>query len=258
MAIMLRQARIPSRNVTGFVGGSYNRFGRYYAVREGDAHSWVEAYIGDATTGSWVTFDPTPPAGAQPLEATTGFLVYMRDLAEAISQDWNRYVISYDLRTQVRILDDVARRYESLRGRAGVNKGPLERVTSAPGVASLGLFAFVVGYWIWRRGRGLGVRAGKGPEEALDRRLGDAAELYRSLERALAAQGLARPPSLPPLRHAEQLAACKHPLGLETLSLTEIYLEARFGHAALTEATRRQFEQRVSAIRSFKAPSPGA
>ena len=25
----------PSRNVTGFVGGTWNRFGHYYAVREG-------------------------------------------------------------------------------------------------------------------------------------------------------------------------------------------------------------------------------
>ncbi len=33
--------------MTGFVGGTWNRFGRYYAVREGDAHSWVEAYIDD-------------------------------------------------------------------------------------------------------------------------------------------------------------------------------------------------------------------
>ena len=63
MALMLREIGIPSRNVTGFVGGTYNRFGRYYAVREGDAHSWVEAYLDDPIRG-WVTFDPTPTAGA--------------------------------------------------------------------------------------------------------------------------------------------------------------------------------------------------
>ena len=45
MAILLRVAGVPTRNVTGFVGGSYNRFGQYYSVREGDAHSWVEAWI---------------------------------------------------------------------------------------------------------------------------------------------------------------------------------------------------------------------
>ena len=64
-------------NVTGFVGGTYNRFGHYYAVREGDAHSWVEAYIDDIQHPGWMTFDPTPSAGAQPTQAINhgrGFL----------------------------------------------------------------------------------------------------------------------------------------------------------------------------------------
>jgi protein-glutamine gamma-glutamyltransferase len=258
MAIMLRQLKIPSRNVTGFVGGSYNRFGKYYAVREGDAHSWVEAYIGDAVNGTWVTFDPTPPAGAQPLEATTGFLVYMRDFAEATSQKWNQYVIGYNLGHQVRMFDNVARRYESFRRRTGVNQGPLDRITSAPGISTIGLLGFVVAYWAWRRGRGWGRSAKKRDEEALDPRLGDAAELYRGLEVALAAQGLSRPPALPPLRHAELISARKHPLGAEALALTEIYIETRFGHAELTDATKRDFEQRVKQIRGFKPPAASA
>src|SRR6185369_9910820 len=61
MAIMLRTLEVPTRNVTGFVGGSYNRFGKFYAVRQGDAHSWVEAWIDEY---GWLTFDPTPPADA--------------------------------------------------------------------------------------------------------------------------------------------------------------------------------------------------
>jgi transglutaminase-like putative cysteine protease len=59
MAMMLRVRGVPSRNVTGFVGGTYNRFGEFYAVRQGDAHSWVEAYLPDR---GWIRFDPTPPS----------------------------------------------------------------------------------------------------------------------------------------------------------------------------------------------------
>ena len=33
MAVMLRVRGVPSRNVTGFVGGTYNRFGDFYARR---------------------------------------------------------------------------------------------------------------------------------------------------------------------------------------------------------------------------------
>jgi transglutaminase-like putative cysteine protease len=258
MAIMLRQMKIPSRNVTGFVGGTYNRFGHYYAVREGDAHSWVEAYLGDGANGAWITFDPTPPSGAQPLESTTGFFVYLRDLAEAASQQWNRYVISYNLGQQVRIFEEAAKRYEKLRSRAGVNKGPLDRITSVPGIAALGLLGFLVAYWVWRRSRGWGASRGSREEDALDPRLGDAAELYRTLEGALAMQGLTRPPALPPLRHAELILARQHPLGTEALALTAIYIEVRFGHAALTDATKRDFEQRVKQIRSFKPPTAQA
>jgi hypothetical protein len=48
------------------------------------------------------------------------------------------------------------------------------------------------------------------------------------------------------------LSARKHPLGAETLALTEIYLETRFGHAELTDATKRDFEQRVKQLRGFR------
>src|ERR1019366_4752088 len=153
MAMMLREVGIPSRNVTGFVGGTYNRFGHYYAVREGDAHSWVEAYLDDPLRSGWQTFDPTPAAGAQPLEDTTGAWGYVRDLVEALSQRWNRYVVGYDLRTQVRLFEDISSRYESMRTRAGINKGPLDKLTRAPAVAAGVLVAFAALYVLWRQRR---------------------------------------------------------------------------------------------------------
>src|SRR5690606_4697902 len=58
MVVMLRALGVPARNVTGFVGGTFNRFGDFYAVRQGDAHSWVEAYLPGR---GWTRFDPTPP-----------------------------------------------------------------------------------------------------------------------------------------------------------------------------------------------------
>src|SRR5262249_11323172 len=143
---------IPSRNVTGFVGGTYNRFGRYYAVREGDAHSWVEAYFDDPIRG-WLTFDPTPTSGAQPLQDTTGAYVYLRDLVEALSQRWNRYVIGSHRKPQIRVFDDISRRYERLRDKTGTNKGVFERVTRAPVIAGLVLVVLLVAYLLWKRRR---------------------------------------------------------------------------------------------------------
>ena len=58
LAVMLRTLGIPSRNVTGFLGGRWNSYGRYYSLAQGDAHSWVEAYLDGR---GWVSLDPTPP-----------------------------------------------------------------------------------------------------------------------------------------------------------------------------------------------------
>jgi transglutaminase-like putative cysteine protease len=263
MAVMLRAVGVPSRNVTGFVGGTWNRFGRYYAVREGDAHSWVEAYIEDGGRPRWRTFDPTPVAGAQPVEPPGGLYYYLRDFVEALSQRWNTYVVGYDLHKQVRLFEDVARRYEALRSRTGVDKGFLERATRAPALAVVILALLGVAYAAWRRRQH---RVGAAPErpkssDGDDPRAQAAAALFRALESALQAQGISRPASLPPLRHAEALRTQKHPLADEVLSLTQLYLQARFGGEELNDAARRDYERRVRSIRSAagrRASRPGA
>ena len=55
-AILARLQDIPTRIVTGYMGGQYNNLGNFYTFRQSDAHSWVEAYIGGK---GWVKFDPT-------------------------------------------------------------------------------------------------------------------------------------------------------------------------------------------------------
>jgi|GEM_PF-983770 len=56
-AILLRIAGIPCRYVTGFSGGEYNLLGKYWVVRQRDAHAWVEAYVPNE---GWVIVDSTP------------------------------------------------------------------------------------------------------------------------------------------------------------------------------------------------------
>jgi transglutaminase-like putative cysteine protease len=257
MAIMLRAIGVPSRNVTGFVGGTWNRFGHYYAVREGDAHSWVEAYIDYPVHPGWQTFDPTPPSGAQPLEPPGGVYYYVRDFIEALSQRWNTYVVGYDLRKQVRIFDELSRRYERFRSRTGVNHGPLAHLTRAPFLAGAALAAVAVAYLLWKRRRKRSeMRQRDATKRPVDPRTETSAALYRALETALQAQGITRAPSTPPLRHAEDLRSRRHPLAEEVIALTSVYLETRFGGSVLTDATRRDFERRVREIRSHRAERP--
>jgi len=76
-----------------------------------------------------------------------------------------------------------------------------------------------------------------------------ATELYERLDAAMRGRGIGRAPGVPPLRHAEALEASGHPLAVEILALTEIYLEARFGAAELDLQDRKRFEDRVREVR---------
>jgi hypothetical protein len=206
----------------------------------------VEAYVDTPVHPGWRTFDPTPPSGAQPLEPPNGIYYYARDFVEALSQRWNTYVVGYDLRKQVHMFDEVSQRYERLR-LAGSPRVPIV-------VGSLAL-AFGLGYVAWRRRRNAAAdpRDANASKRRQHARVTAAVALYRALETALHAHGVTRPASLPPLRHAEELRERRHPLAVEVLALTNVYLASRFGGQALTEASKRDFERRVREIRAFRS-----
>ena len=248
MVVLLREQKVPARNVTGFIGGSYNRFGHYYAVRQGDAHSWVEVFLPDR---GWQTFDPTPPAEAAPRSELSGVLAFIRDVIEATGQRWDRYVVGYDLRQQVYLFHSISR-YSSL------HVSPALARAKPVGVAVLVVAGGVAGFLVWRKRR---VRRPAGPT-ALDRIARErmvATSLYEQLEAAMNAQGIPRGPSTPPLRHALSLQRMGHPLADEVLDLTQMYLGARFGGVAVTDTDRREFEGRVKRVRAIRpAPRAGA
>lgn len=253
MALMLRSLGVPTRNVTGFIGGTYNRFAHSYAVRQGDAHSWVEVYLDD--TG-WTRFDPTPPANAAPQSDITGLLAFVRDFVEATTQRWNRHVIGYDLKQQVGLLKSVHRSYSALRDRPGTI-GKLLSSPRATLFTILGLIA--TGYaavWLTRQRKILapGARAATERETATR----EIVELYRQLEAALALRGVPRPTGTPPRAHAAGLAAIGHPLGNEALALTELYIASRFGGLTLALEERRDFARRVRVIRAQRVERAAA
>jgi transglutaminase-like putative cysteine protease len=242
MVVLLRELKVPSRNVTGFIGGSYNRFGHYYAVRQGDAHSWVEVFLPER---GWQTFDPTPPAESEPRSELSGVLAFVRDIIEATGQRWDRYVVGYDLRQQVYLFESISR-FNS------AHVSPvLARIKMMRSLGIAVLFVPLIGYALWRRKKARPQSPGPLPDNRARERL-MATSLYEMLEAAMSAQGIPRGASTPPLRHAESLKCLGHPLADEVLDLTMVYLTARFGGGSITEDDRKTFETRVKRVRTVR------
>lgn len=110
MAMILRSRKIPTRIVVGYRPNEFNELGKFFTVRQNDAHSWVEAYFTkeqlqesklysdqDTVTGGWVRFDPTPPGE----ESNSGGILRRRRAAPDFFQDfWNRNILEMNQSSQ--------------------------------------------------------------------------------------------------------------------------------------------------------------
>ena len=100
MGVMLRMAGIPSRLVSGYLGGYYSETGGYYIVNEDNAHVWVEAW--EEKLGGWVRYDPTPVTEASLQNEGYSTLALYLDLMD---YQWARLVMNYDMDTQEALLE---------------------------------------------------------------------------------------------------------------------------------------------------------
>lgn len=115
MVLLLRSGDIPARNAAGFLGGQWNKIGNYLIIREGDAHSWVEAYFPEH---GWVIYDPTPASGS-PEFVTNPYLSTMLQFFDIISLGWQKHVIAYDLSHQSKFLRTSYSKFMQYRRRMG-------------------------------------------------------------------------------------------------------------------------------------------
>jgi transglutaminase-like putative cysteine protease len=157
MALLLREVDVPTRNVNGFYGAHYNSIGDFYAVRQADAHSWVEVYFEQL---GWVTFDPTPPAGRTAGDGAPWF-PRLANVVDALRNAYLEYVIDYDLGNQLAVLEQIGVERRGL----GVK---IDWARLAPwliGVATLGFVLIAGRRWLRRR------REPSQPEVEIYRRL---------------------------------------------------------------------------------------
>ncbi|GMV39462.1 MAG: hypothetical protein AMXMBFR64_11780 [Myxococcales bacterium] len=172
MVVLLRSVGVPARMANGFHGGAWNAFGRYWEIRQGDAHAWAEAYFPGV---GWLTFEPTPPGGAT-WPADEGFLAAIGHWFDSLKLQWYKWIVEYDLEKQVEVFRAIGRQLAALgaglfpglgggdEDSQGVGlRAALKDIVNARTGAGLGLLLggsllawFVV--WLLRRPRSRGGR----------------------------------------------------------------------------------------------------
>ena len=249
LAVMLRTQGIASRVVNGFLGGEFNEAAGAYTVRQSDAHSWVEVYF--PQTNSWVTFDPTPPAGRAPRERS-GLTGYLSKYSEALELMWFQYVVGYDKQEQRSLVTSVRRELFDLRQWSAKKleqaRAILPRVITPALFGLLSLSAVLMAIFLARRVRRFGWRRGvkiwrTGSGDETSR-----VEFYQRLLELLKKRGLMRESSQTPMEFAFAVGIN------EAQAITNAYYRVRFGEEKLSGSERTQIEELLSRVAD--SPSP--
>ncbi len=119
-AALMRAAGIPARVVTGYQGGTYNRFAGYWILRQSDAHAWDEVWIEGP---GWVRVDPTSVIAPERVEhglndivtadvpqfsrwqQHTPWFADLRLRLDAVRVLWRERILRFDEGSQERLLE---------------------------------------------------------------------------------------------------------------------------------------------------------
>jgi len=237
MAILLRTRGIGSRVVNGFLPGEYNEASDAYTVRQSDAHSWVEVYF--PQTKSWVTFDPTPPAG-RTARVRTGLAAQLSKYGEALELMWFQYVVGYDKQEQRSLATSLRKDLSDLR------RGSSDALTRARGalpamlqpflMSIAGLGALLVLVLVGRRVRHFGWRRGLKVWQAGTELDSSRVDFYERLIKSLEKQGLKRASNQTPLEFAASVDLS------EARAITNAYNRVRYGEEQLSDSEQKQIE----------------
>jgi transglutaminase-like putative cysteine protease len=248
MAVMLRTHKVAARVVNGFLPGEYNETAGAYTVRQSDAHSWVEVYF--PQTNSWVTFDPTPPAG-RTLHERSGLAGALSKYSEALELMWFQYVVAYDKQEQRSLVSSIrqqlveagrssAARFANLRTTFPLLIRPL--LLGVGGIAALLMTIFFtarVRRYGWARALKVWDKTSDADSTSVD--------FYRRLLKALEKQGIKRELYQTPLEFASAAGVN------EATTITNAYNRVRFGSEQLTAADRHALSEILTRLEKRKS-----
>lgn len=235
---LMRAAHLPARVVTGYQGGEFNAYGNYYIVRQSDAHAWAEVWLSGQ---GWVRIDPT--AAIAPARVQTGLAAavnnnaalpfmarnppqWLRDLRfnwDAISNQWNQWVLGYNSERQFAFLNKLG--MESVTWQNMVTN-----MMVALAVAISLFAAFMLRHLLQRN-----------PDKVQVAWL----KLCNQLSRA----GLPRAPHEAALNYAERIGTLRPELAETLHDLAHRYEALRYG-LPCHESEQREFLQRIAAFKT--------
>jgi len=216
-AALMRAAGIPARVVTGYHGGTFNRFAGYWIIRQSDAHAWDEVWI---EGHGWLRVDPTSMIAPERVERglndivsagqsvtsrwqqRTPWLGDIRLRLDALRLLWRDRILRFDETSQVRLLELL--HIPEPDGRK------LVLVLAACLTAGMG--------WLtWQIRRDLTLR----PRDRVER-------AYATLCRRLAAIGLERAPAEAAEAYAARVASHRPDLAAVVVDLCRRYSDLRY------------------------------
>ncbi|MGQ0560257.1 MAG: DUF4129 domain-containing transglutaminase family protein, partial [Gemmatimonadota bacterium] len=232
MAILLREAGIPARNVNGFLGGTWNEFGRFLTVTQNEAHSWVEVWF---PAYGWVPFDGTPAATTDIAQQQTDWLGPLRPIFDGLEHRWNKWILEYNLETQVDLFRRATETFAQRDTRGELKLSPLMlRVLKWALIGGALLFVLLI---VFRRARYEHVAA--------------ESRAYLELRRWYEKAGYNVRAHDAPMRFVDRLEHAKAPGHDAARRAVALYLRARFGGEDIGEAGKRELRASVrEALRS--------
>lgn len=136
---LMRIAGVPSRVVTGYLGGEYNALGNYFIVSQSDAHAWSEIWLAGE---GWVRVDPTAAIAPERIikqilyeDAADGAPVNFRlDKSgsinamirrirlslDALNTQWHIWVLGYNTGRQAQLLSWLGLSHWGMYGASGL------------------------------------------------------------------------------------------------------------------------------------------
>jgi transglutaminase-like putative cysteine protease len=234
-AVFMRAAGVPTRVVTGYVGGHYNTLGDYWLLKNKDAHAWTEIWLDGR---GWIRVDPTAAIAPENIldtlddlqarqasglgGAADQILGPMFDGTDFLRRQWNQLVLGFN-----------AARQKSLLKPLGIDDAEAWQLVTAFGVGSALALALTLWFLL---------------HEHRDRSH-PLIRAWRVFIRRLRRAGYAKDLHEPPLSFARRVAGQLPAQADDLLSVSERYSDWRYAGRTLTDEEQRGL---IRSLREFR------